>query len=121
MSSTVWYYSRVCLEGFHAIFWIFLIGAALACPSSLLWLPILFLAAIPVGWTAAGACPISLLENYLCPISYSGDTIATNRNRAGVTIRKHLRIDLKTWDSLLLYLTCLLAVVYGFRVLYSLS
>ena len=120
MSHRVWYYSRVCVELLHAIFWIFLITAAFACPSSLLWLPIIFLVAIPVGWTAAGACPISLLENYLCPMRSPGDTITTKRNRAGVTIRKHLRIDLKTWDSLLLYLTCLLAVVYGVRVLYSL-
>ena len=116
MSETFWYYSRVCVEGLHALLWMFLIIAAVCFPTSKLLIPVLLLAAIPTGWIAAGACPLSLLENYLCPIHTSDKCISNDRNRAGAKIRKYLHMNLETWDSLLLYLICLLAVVYAVRM-----
>lgn len=116
MSEAFWYYSRVLVEGQHALFWLFLVIAAVSFPASKLLFPVIFLAAVPIGWKAAGACPLSLLENYLCPIRAPDNRAENVRNRAGAKIREYLHMNLKTWDLLLFYLTCLLAIVYAVRV-----
>ena len=117
--ASIWYYSRLCVECTHALFWLFLIYAAVAFQSNLLLLPLVLLALVPIGWKAASGCPLSILENYLYPID-TGSSVP-ERNRTGAKIRLYLGMNLQTWDVLLISLTCLLTTVLIMRFCLSLA
>ena len=82
--TVVWMHARIAVEGLHAAIWVFLVLAAFLFPTSSLIFPILLLMCVPIGWKAAGACPLSILEDYLssaCGVSILGGGVV---QRAGV-------------------------------------
>ena len=114
--TVVWMHARIAVEGLHAAIWVFLVLAAFLFPTSSLIFPILLLMCVPIGWKAAGACPLSILEDYLHPLQEDRKGLLFQRNRTGTKIREILHININTWDNMLKYLTCLIAVLYALRM-----
>lgn len=112
----VWFYSRIGAETLHAAFWIILIVATLFFPTTDLLLPVLLLLAVPIGWIVMGACPLSLLENYLYPIGSASSDTSFTRSRIGAKIRTYLQINTRKWDCMLFMLISLLALILAVRL-----
>ena len=104
--------ARIGLEVLHFFIWIALIVAVFTCQENEIPDLLVCLLAIPLMWHVCAGCPLTLLEDHICPSSG-----ASGRSRPAMLVRRWTGLSLYGWDCMLASLTFMLLAVSFLRFL----
>ena len=109
--------TRALVETVHTTLWLFLCLGVFVVRGKALYVLLGMILMIPLGWWIYRDCPMTVLENWVCPLEANERILFGSRNRLGTQIRLRLGLSVLEWDCVLMSLTYVLLFSCYLRIL----